>query len=245
MKYILVFFRLLAIILFTSSALCVMLIHILFVGNSHELGQKYGKFWGRVVAKILGLKMDVEGEVPHGPCLIMANHRSYSDIMLVYTHTASAFVAMAEARNWPLIGYAAEIVGTIFVDRNNANSRKDTLIQMKKRLLEGFSIVVFPEGGTYGGPLTKEFKLGSFTLAADNNIPIIPTALDYQNPKDAWVDDSSMIEHFVRTFGRWKTATTIRFGEPITDTNKLILLSKTQAFINNSLIEIRKHYDNP
>lgn len=243
MKYILVIFRLVAIILYTSCALSVLFLTIFFKGNSHELGQKYGKLWGRVVSKILGLKIQVEGKIPEGACLIMPNHRSYSDIMLIYGHTACAFVAMAEARSWPLVGIAAETVGTIFVDRKSPNSRKETLVEMKKRLLAGYSIVLFPEGGTFGGPLTKEFKIGSFSLAAENHIPIVPTAIEYKYTTDAWVDNISMIGHFIQTFGRWQTAATIRFGEAIDGNEAHVLLAKTQDYINNSLVQMRKNYD--
>lgn len=243
MKYILVTFRLISIIVFTSIALLALLLTILIKGNSNALGQKYGQFWGKVTANILGLKVKITGDIPKGRCLIIANHRSYSDIMLIYGQTACAFVAMAEAHSWPLIGIAAEKVGTIFVDRKSPNSRKETLIQMKKRLLEGFSIVLFPEGGTFGGPLTNTFKIGSFALAAENNIPIIPTAIEYQHVTDAWVDNISMIGHFVKTFGRWRTVASLHFGEALLETDANIFLAKTQAAVNQSLTEMRKDFD--
>ena len=99
------------------------------------------------------------------------------------------------------------------------------------------------EGGTFAGPLTKEFKVGSFALAAENSISIIPTAIEYQYVTDAWTDGVSMMGHFIRTFGRLRTFVTIRFGEPIVGEDAAILLAKTQAYINENLKELRGKYD--
>ncbi len=243
MKYILAYLRLIAIIVFTSCALITLLITIFFKGNSRELGQLYGRFWGKVVVKLLGIEMKITGFVPEKTAIIISNHRSYADIMLIYRQAACAFVAMAEVKNWPLVGIAAETVGTIFVDRKNPDSRKDTLVQMKKRISEGYSIVICPEGGTFAGPLTKEFKIGSFSLAAEKGIPIVPTAIEYQYVTDAWTDNISMIGHFVQTFGRWKTRVAIHFGEAIYGTEARDLLTSTQHYINMKLVSLRKEFD--
>lgn len=212
----------------------------LLKGKSYAIGFKYAGWWGRSICWGIGLKVNIKGQKPDLRAILMPNHRSYSDAFVFLAENPSAFVAKAELRKWPIVGYSAEAGGMIFVQRNSDESRKQTLIEMKKRLAAGFSVTIFPEGTTFSGPSVKDFRMGTFKLAAEGNIPIIPAAIDYAKPTDAWVDKEYFIPHFFRVFGYWKTKATISFGEALTSDDAVFLHDEAKAFIVKSLAEMQE-----
>ena len=93
---------------------------------------------------------------------------------------------------------------TIFVDRTNQESRRQTREDVKDRLNEGYSVIVFPEGTTYQAPDLGKFFPGMFFIAAEGEIPVIPAAIEYLDPEDAWAGSESLLQHYFRAFGKAK-----------------------------------------
>lgn len=173
--------------------------------------------WGRAVSRTLGLQIEIRGEVPRYPAVLVANHRSYADIAALASCTPVTFVGKSEVVEWPVIGTAAVRAGTLFVRRGDTQSGAAVLRRMRTLVGAGVSIVVFPEGTTVAPPGIGPFQRGAFQLAASASLPLVPVAIEYERTTDAWTDpdDRTFTTHLVNTFGRRRVYARIAFGAPL------------------------------
>ena len=117
--------------------------------------------------------------------MLVANHTSMTDIMLMLAVVKSPFVFVGkkELVKIPLFGYFYKRT-CILVDRGNQRSRKEVFDSAQRRLNNGTSICIFPEGGVPADTslLLDTFKDGAFRLAIAHQIPIVPLVF-YDNKK--------------------------------------------------------------
>jgi 1-acyl-sn-glycerol-3-phosphate acyltransferase len=174
----------------------------------------YSRLSGWLV-RLLGVAAVVEGRLPEGLCVIVANHRSYIDIPLVMSMMPSIFLSKVEIAAWPLFGTAARLTSTIFVDRDDPTSRRHAFAALGEVLDRGERVVVFPEGTTSTGPGCLPFRTGAFRLAAARGLPIVPVAIAYHDRDVAWVDDTSFVAHFLECFRARRVAVSVAIGDAI------------------------------
>lgn len=199
--------------------------------------------WARNMRFLMNVKVDVEGEIPNIAAVIVSNHRSYLDVIMIPCNNTFAFVAKASVKKWPLIGYGATNVSTIWVDRDDPDSRKNTRLAILDRLKDGKSIIIFPEGTTHIGPEVLPFKPGMFHAAAGNNIPVIPVALEYQKPGMAWVGDDTFLGHFFREFHTKTIRVKVKFGEPMISDDGDYLRDQAHEWISREAARMRREWD--
>lgn len=96
------------------------------------------------------------------------------------------------------------------------------------------SIVIFPEGTSYEGPGALPFKPGSFVLAAENEIPVMPVAIQYMDSNDAWTGDQTFYPHFMNVFSKNEVHVHIAFGETIKASNPEFLREKAWTWIDKT-----------
>lgn len=198
----------------------------------------------KVVNKILGIRTIIYGELPKTAGLIIANHRSYFDPILIVTHMNAFPVGKKEVASWPLIGYLCKISGVIFVERECQNSRDRTCQKIKQTINEGHSVINFPEGTTTTSPTTTTFNYGSFRTATQIKAAIIPVAVDYKTSTDAFVGDDTFIPHFLKCFGKRTTEIKITYFPPIISEDPDYLLKTSKEIIDAELVRFRKDWDN-
>jgi 1-acyl-sn-glycerol-3-phosphate acyltransferase len=174
----------------------------------------YHRLSGTLV-RLLGVHVERSGRLPHGLCVVVANHRSYVDIPLMMSEAPSAFLAKSEIGRWPLFGTAARLCGTVFVERDDRDSRKRALERLGALLDRGERITVFPEGTTSTGPGCLPFRTGVFRLAVPRNIAVVPVAIAYRDARDAWIDDASFVGHFLERFDRPRMRVVVAIGPPL------------------------------
>ena len=191
--------------------------------------------WATHISKALGVDAVVETPLPERGALIVANHRSYIDLCATMSLMPVSFTAKAELRRWPLMGWAAGVGGTVFVDRSSPESRDRTREIIRERLDKGLSMVVFPEGTTFEGPGLLEFRPGIFRLAAAGGFPVVPAAIWYEEREDAWVGDDTFIGHFLRVFRKPVVRVHVSYGSPVTDSDPEILRKETWRWIHQTL----------
>ncbi len=209
-------------------------------GFSRGLQKWVTRCWGRTILFTCGIKIDRNALPENSNYILMPNHRSYLDIFIVAGLTSTAMVGKAELKKWPFAALGAKITNSILVDRKNSSSLINTMNQIKDSVSKGMPVTLFPEGTTYKGPLTKSFKKGSFKIAADSGIPVVPMAIHYKDINDAWIDDDTFIGHFFRQMGKLQTRVTVRYGEPLTASDYKILRDKTKSEIEVMLKEIQQ-----
>ncbi|MGB0514658.1 MAG: lysophospholipid acyltransferase family protein, partial [Wenzhouxiangellaceae bacterium] len=101
----------------------------------------------RALMRVLGIRLRVIGELPEPPYLLVANHISWFDIPLLHALAPMWLVSKDGVRRWPLVGFLARSVGTIFITRGDDDSRRRAARRMAALLRRGENVGVFPEGG--------------------------------------------------------------------------------------------------
>ncbi len=235
--------RLIVMFLITMEHTVFHLISGMIKGFTRRLATLNASKWGKMLKVILGARLEVIGNIPPEGALLIANHRSYIDIGLIGSILPSTFLAKAELQSWPVMGYAAKLAKVVFVDRENAESRKKSRDDIAETLNGGFSIIIFPEGTSYQGPGALEFKKGPFKIATEGEFAVVPVAIEYKDPTDAWVDDDTFIGHFIRAFSKFKIHCTLSIGPVYKDTDPDRLHKNCWEWVNNEVLRLRNQYD--
>jgi len=185
----------------------------------------------RRVSRSVGLDVQVSGLPPAGTALLVANHRSYTDILALLACVECTFLAKVEMSRWPLFGALARRLQTVFVDRSCKDSRRAARRRLAELLERGHRVAVFPEGTTTRGPGCLPFQPGMFYTAAACGVPIVPVALHYEHPEDAWVDDDTLLRHFFERFARRSMRLRVVFGPTLAHPDGAALQYQAEAWI--------------
>lgn len=141
---------------------------------------KIARIWAKFILIGMGFFYAFDGQLPEDKnkkYVFVANHTSMTDIMLMLIAVKNhpfVFVGKKELENIPLFGFIYKRV-CILVDRENSKSRHAVFQRAQKRIDQGLSLCIFPEGGVPDeSMLLDEFKDGAFRIAIEHQIPIIP-----------------------------------------------------------------------
>jgi 1-acyl-sn-glycerol-3-phosphate acyltransferase len=137
--------------------------------------------WARLILLCAGVRVEVEGRehAPDGPAVYAANHVSALDIPLLFAHLPVRFrIIHKRSLYWtPVVGQYLYFGGHIDVDRKNAFRAKRSLKRAADRIRGGVSVAVFPEGSRSPDGRLQPFKRGTFVLAQDAGVPVVPVSL--------------------------------------------------------------------
>lgn len=167
------------------------------------------------VCAIHDLAIAVHGKPPGGPCVVVANHVSYLDALVLTSLFPCAPIAKSEVAHWPLIGAAARRLGVTFVNRTSPLSGARALRRAQAALEAGVSVLNFPEGTTSDGSTVLPFRRGIFGLARIVGVPVVPVALRYASPDLAWFGGATFLPHYLRMAARRAPAVHVDIGTPI------------------------------
>ena len=160
------------------------------------------RLWARAMLRALGVEVRLEGESPRAGTLVVANHLSYLDILVLAAHVPGRFVAKSEIAGWPGLGQLARSVGTIWVVQRK---RMDVLRvdgEMARTLAAGVSVLLFPEGHSTGGVSVDRLHSSLLDLAARERLPCHAVSLSYETPGSPWAPAATVCWWGGMTFGR-------------------------------------------
>lgn len=136
--------------------------------------------WSRDMLRIMGVQLEVRGQAPvAGPCLVVANHISWLDILVINAAQPVRFVSKADVLRWPLLGSLVAGAGTLFIERESRRDAVRMVQLMAERLQAGDRVAVFPEGTTGDGRGLLPFHPNLLQSAIAADAPIVPVALRY------------------------------------------------------------------
>jgi 1-acyl-sn-glycerol-3-phosphate acyltransferase len=190
------------------------LLHILFVIplclliliSTKKQQEKIIQFWCKRLLSIFEMNVEVQGlEIflsNKKQYLIVANHISWMDIIVIQSIKPSIFVAKSDVASWPLFGWVAQMTGTIFIKREKVSDIKKALKKMKRRLTKR-SVCIFPEGTSTNGRYLLPFKSNLFQSSIDTHKSILPLCLRYKqkgiySDKVAFIGDMSLVDSIIK-----------------------------------------------
>jgi 1-acyl-sn-glycerol-3-phosphate acyltransferase len=200
--------------------------------------------WAGGIMTILHVDVIADGPVPHaGPFVLVTNHLSYLDVILLAQLVPAVFVAKREVRSWPVWGILSQAMGTIYIDRTR---RRDTLRAsdaIDRALHRGDNVVIFPEGTSTDGSAVAPFRSSLLEAASRTGWPVHYASLNYRtHPGDpparlavCWWGDMTFAPHLWALCGTTRIAASIRFGnEPVrADDRKELARALHQAVTND------------
>jgi len=180
--------------------------------------------------------------------LVVANHRSTADVLLLLRAFGGRMVSRADLARWPLVGRAARAVGTVFVDRSDAVSGARTVRAMGDRLAAGDAVIVFPEGTTYEGDEVRPFRDGAFVAAIRGRADVLPVGLAYARASGAAFVNEPFGSHLARMAAAAPSRVAMCVGEPIPsgDFRRAALLrERAQGEVQRLVVQARGIVDEP
>ena len=162
---ILIFLRLIIFLLLTLALLPFQFIIVFFIKNYAYI---IPYFYHKICLRIFGIKIKTFGKVSiNSPIVLISNHASYLDIIILGSLFKTSFIAKKEISKWPLLGILAKLQNTIFIDRRVSSLKKQEN-QIIKHLNEKKNLVIFPEGTSSDGNRVLPFKSSLFNIFEKN-----------------------------------------------------------------------------
>ena len=152
------------VLFFSSIIIAVPFQALILVFTNDKGAYVIPQLWHRFVCALFGIKVQIEGMPAAGrQTLFACNHLSYLDIPAISTVLPVSFIAKADVAGWPLFGLLAKLQRTAFISRRPQDARRESAA-IGKRLQQGDSLVLFPEGTSSNGANVLPFKSSLFAL---------------------------------------------------------------------------------
>jgi 1-acyl-sn-glycerol-3-phosphate acyltransferase len=136
--------------------------------------------WATRVLLILDIEVQYSGPLNMtSAVLVVANHLSWLDVLVIQSLKPGVFVAKAEVQHWPLVGWMARACATIFVQRASPRSARDMVDATMNAFDQGYSVIAFPEGTSSNGSDVGVFHANIFEGAIKARTGIQPISLRY------------------------------------------------------------------
>ena len=179
-----------------------------------QLVERWVKRWAAGLLGVFGIEQHWASAAPAPRTrarLVVANHRSPLDILLMLQHFGGSVLARHDLEHWPVLGRAATYGGTIYVNRKDPKSGVRAIREIRKRLQAGGTVVVFPEGTTHAGDHVYPFLGGAFSAVTGLDAELVPVGIAY-DPGAEFVDPT-FAAHLRRVAQRPKTRVALCVGE--------------------------------
>ncbi len=176
------------------------------------------------VLRALGIRLEQRGAGldRRGPgSLVVLNHVSWLDIVVLLAVGRSRIVAKTEVRAWPVVGLIARYVGTIFVDRSRPMTLPDAVSEVRRALAAGQAVSFFPEGTTSCGRTVRRFRPAFFQAAVDTGAPLVPVTLRFaqagqgRTSSAAFIGDDTLLDSLGRIVGLRDLTISVSYGATI------------------------------
>lgn len=215
--------------------LCVVPIKWLDVAAERRARAALLKFWGRVTFFIIGAHVRIEGRPPNAPFFLVSNHLTLLDIVMLSAGAGAAFVSRDDVETWPVIGYMAKKMNTIFIDRGNARDTMRVNELIGRALDSGLGVAVFAESRCGKGDAVLPFKAPLLQPVVQLGMPVYFATINYSTPPGApppawaivWREGVSFGQYCIDVLRLPGFSATIHFGsEPIAAPDRKILADK-------------------
>ena len=178
--------------------------------------------WSLQLLAIWGIHLRVMGQpVAAGPALLVANHISWLDILVIHAARFCRFVSKSDIRRWPLVGALATGAGTLYIERSNRKDALRMVREMAQALQAGDVLAVFPEGTTSDGRQLLPFHANLIQSAIAAEVPVQPMSLRFVDARTGemtlapcYIGDDTLLASVWRTLTAPPITAVVHFGQP-------------------------------
>jgi len=178
--------------------------------------------WALEMLAVLGVRLELRGQPPaQGPVLLVANHISWLDILVMHAARHCRFVSKADVRHWPLIGTLATGAGTLYIERESRRDAMRVVHHMAESLARDEILAVFPEGTTSDGVTLLPFHANLIQAAISAPAPVQPVALSFIDTATGavsltpcYIGDDTLVGSVWRTLAGAPITAVVSYGQP-------------------------------
>ena len=184
-----------------------------------QVEHRVAAWWLGRILHILRLRVIVIGTPPRPPALVVANHVSWLDIVVLGHLLPTCFLSKAEVGHWPLIGWMAQRAGTLFIRRGSGEAG-DIGRTIARHLQHEGLLTLFPEGTTTDGQNVRPFFPRLFAAAIEAETPVAPVALRYRaggrlDELAPYTGEQTLLDNLLGLLGRNGGEVAVCFCPPI------------------------------
>jgi 1-acyl-sn-glycerol-3-phosphate acyltransferase len=183
-------------------------------------------WWSKNLLAIFSIDLIV-----HGPqelfthkksSLVVSNHISWIDIHVINAISPVIFVAKSDVASWPIFGWVARKIGTIFIVREKLSDIKRVLNLMHQYLSQNKKICIFPEGTSTDGKTVLNFRSNLFQAAINANVDVLPICIQYKeggqySDVTAFIGDMGLVDSIKKMMGSSKIEVHVHILDPISE----------------------------
>jgi 1-acyl-sn-glycerol-3-phosphate acyltransferase len=218
--------------------------------------RRFPHWYHRQVACLFGIHIRIVGKPVTGEGVLMVgNHTSWADIIIFSAATPLSFVSKAEVARYPLFGTLARLQRTVFVERTRRSTTGETRDVIRERLLDGDTLLLFPEGTSHDGNTVLPFKsalLGAAeaTLAGGRHVKVQPVSVAFtgvhgmpmgreNRPSFAWYGDMDLAPHMWEALLAGPLDAVVQFHEPLSldSMDRKALAARAQEIVQTGQAE--------
>jgi|GEM_PF-290142 len=204
------------VVFFVLVAIVHLWISILGLPNRWKILSRLNRNYTLLLRLILNIKVTIagdEGQLERGGYVVIANHVSYVDGIVLGSIFPIVFVSKREVKKWPIVGQWNVLCGTIFINRQRKNEAGTMVREMTRKLRQAANVLLFPEGTSTNGEKMLPFQTVPLAAPLRSRSIILPVNLAYQTideqPVTAanrdfvyWYGDMDFVTHFWNLLGR-------------------------------------------
>lgn len=221
-------------LVFLMLTLALLPVQMIALGMGHSVMRRLPRWWHRVMCRAIGLKVHAQGQLSRErPLLLVSNHVSWKDIMVLGSVADVVFIAKSEVRAWPVLGWLARLQRSVFVEREDRRKTGAQISEVSARLIAGEVVVLFAEGTTSDGNRVMPFNSSLFgaasaavALAPQGRVHIQPVSIAYtgihgmamgryHRPLAGWPGDVALGPHLLRVIRDGALDVEVIFSQPV------------------------------
>jgi lyso-ornithine lipid O-acyltransferase len=215
---------------------------LLRVGNPKRAGSYPARAawlgrWSRRTLRVFNVQCHFIGVAPTSG-LLVSNHLSYLDIVVMASHIPLVFLSKQEVRDWPVIGWCVRCAGTLFINRQRRADVKRVAEEFEPVIQSNVILAMFPEGTSSDGHEVRPFHSSLLAPAENQTWQVTPAWIGYQvddgtvEQDVAYWGDMTFGPHFLKLIARREIHAYVAFGEPLPahlDRKELARLAQIQV----------------
>ncbi len=210
---------------------------------SAERQQQMIRDWSRRMLALCGMELVVHqhGETLARGAMVVGNHVSWIDIYVIDAWRPTPFVSKAEIAKWPVVGWLARTIGTVFIQREKRSDAKKIMHQLADILQGGGLIAVFPEGTTTEGQSVQPFHANMFQAPVLANAPVQPICLMYEDrhgkpsTAPAYAGETTLLQALNAMLDAAPLKAHLYVGSPLAGRDRRALAEAAQQVVSDAL----------